>query len=152
MYCLTATALKNNMRLITVVMGEPDSATRSSETSSMLDYGFNTYQIDTLVSSGTVLSKLKVSLSVDEEVDVVSKKDVTVLNTKVGLKRDVKYKINLNKVSAPIKVGDSVGTIDVYEDNKIIMSVDLTVRKNVDKANIFTIYLRDLFDVIKGNI
>ena len=152
MYCLTATALKNNMRLITVVMGEPDSATRSSETAAMLDYGFNTYQIDMILSSDTVLDKVKVSLGNEEYVEVVPKEDISVLNNKAGTKRSVEYKVNLEDIKAPVKVGDKVGQIDVYEDGNIIMSVDATVKQDVSKANIFTVYLRDLKDVINGSV
>ena len=151
MYCLTATAKKNNMRLITVVMGEPNSSIRSSETSSMLDYGFNTYQVDTILSSNTILDEVKVDLGNEETVGVVAKEDVTVLNNKTGAKRNVEYKVNLKDIKAPIKLGDKIGSVDVYEDNKVIMSVDLTVNKNVDKANLFVVYLRNLFDVIRGN-
>ncbi len=152
MYCLTATAKKNNMRLITVVMGEPDSTTRSSETSAMLDYGFNTYQMDIILSSETVLDTVSVSLGKQETVDVVAKEDITVLNSKVGTKRSITYQLKLDDVSAPVSVGDSVGQIEVYEDGQIIMIVDATVVTDVSKANIFTIYLRDLKDVINGVI
>ena len=61
-YCLTATAMKNNMRLITVVMNEPDSTTRNNETTSMLDYGFNTYGMEQLLNKDNVLGKIKVDL------------------------------------------------------------------------------------------
>lgn len=152
MYCLTATAKKDNMRLITVVMGEPDSSVRSSETASMLDYGFNTYQIDTLLSSKTVLDKVRVSLGEDDMVEVIASEDIEVLNNKTGNKRVVDYKVNIDNIKAPVKVGDKVGSIDVYEEGKVIMSVDATVNKNVDKANIFTIYLRNLKDVINGSV
>lgn len=152
MYCLTATALKNNMRLITVVMGEPDSTTRSMETSSMLDYGFNTYQIDVLLSSNTVLNRTRVNLGKEEVVEIVAKEDIKVLNSKTGAKRVIDYKVNIDNIKAPVKIGDRVGVIDVYENGKKIMSVDATVNKNIDKANIFTIYLRNLRDVISGSV
>ena len=104
MYCLTATAKKNNMRLITVVMGEPNSTTRNSETAAMLDYGFNT------------------------------------------------YKLKLDTIKAPVKIGDKVGKIEVIENDQIIMEITATVDANIKKANIFTIYLRDLKDIISGMI
>lgn len=44
-YCLTATAKRNNMRLIGVIMGEETSAKRNEEMSKMLDYGFNLYTV-----------------------------------------------------------------------------------------------------------
>ena len=55
-FCITTTAKKDNMRLITVVMGEPSTKIRNAETTSMLDYGFNTYKIDTVASSKKIIA------------------------------------------------------------------------------------------------
>lgn len=151
-YCITTTAKKDNMRLITVVMGEPTSAVRSSETTTMLDYGFNTYAIDNILNKDTVLSKEKVILGNDLEVDVVLSDDINVLNSKVGTKRNVTYEVEIGDIKAPIKKGDVVGKVNVIEDGKIIMSIDAVSSKDVDKANIFLVYVRDLLDIIKGNI
>lgn len=151
-YCITTTAKRNNLRLITVVMGEPTSAIRNSETTSMLDYGFNTYQIDQVLSKETVLSKEKVTLGKQEFVEVVSKDDINILNTKIGTKRNVTYEVELESIKAPIKTGDSVGKINVLEDNKIIMTIDATVKTNVEKAGIFTAYYRELLDILKGSL
>ena len=151
-YCITTTAKRNNLRLITVVMGEPTSAIRNSETTSMLDYGFNTYQIDTLVNKDKLLSRVKVNMGKDEEVDVVSSEDINILNSKIGDKRNVSYEVKLTDIKAPVKVGDVIGKINVIEDGKIIMEVDVTVKNNVDKANIFTVYYRGVVDMLKGTI
>lgn len=152
MYCLTATAKKNNMRLITVVMGEPNSTTRSSETAAMLDYGFNTYKLDTILSSKKILSKSIVNLGDKETVNVVAKEDITVLNKNTDGKRNVTYKLKLDTIKAPVKKGDKVGKIEVIENNQIIMETIATIDTNIKKANIFTIYLRDLKDIISGMI
>lgn len=151
-YCITTTAKKDNMRLITVVMGEPSSQVRNSETTTMLDYGFNTYKMDTIVSKNTVLAKQNVELGVDEKIEVVPKKDVNILNTKNGTKRNVTYDVDINTIKAPVKKGDTVGKLNVIEDNKTIMTIDVTVNKNINKANIITVYFRDLLDIVKGNI
>ena len=152
MYCLTATAKKNNMRLITVVMGEPNSTTRSSETATMLDYGFNTYKLDTILSSKKILSKSKINLGEKETVNVVAKEDITILNKNTDSKRNVTYKLKLDTIKAPVKIGDKVGKIEVIENDQIIMEIIATVDANIKKANIFTIYLRDLKDIISGMI
>ena len=151
-YCITTTAKRNNLRFITVVMGEPSSSIRNSETTAMLDYGFNTYQIDILVNKDKLLSRVKVNMGVDEEVDVVSSKDINILNSKIGDKRNVSYELKLENIKAPVKVGDVIGKINVIEDGKIIMEVDATVNNNVDKANIFIVYYRGLVDMLKGTI
>ncbi len=149
-YCITTTAKRNGLRLITVVMGEPSSAIRNSETTSMLDYGFNTYKIDKVLTKDKVLSKEKVSLGKTKEVEVVPSKDINILNKKTNKKRNITYKVNIDKIKAPVKIGDKVGSIKILEDNKTIMTIDATVNKNIDKANIFITYFRDLLDIVKG--
>ena len=151
-YCITTTAKKENMRLITVVMGEPSSAVRSSETAKMLDYGFNTYKIDNILSKDTVLSKRKVILGKKLNVEVVPLEDINILNSKVGTKRNVTYNVEISDIKAPVKNGDIVGKINVMEDGNVIMSIDATVNEDIDKANILVVYLRDLMDIVKGSI
>ena len=151
-YCLTATAKKDGMRIITVVMNEPDSATRNSETTAMLDYGFNMYGMEQLLNKDNVLGKIKVDLGEKEYVEVVPKEEVNILNNKNSNKRNVTYKVELNDVKAPIAIGDTVGKINVIENNKTIMTVDVTVKEDIDKANIFISYLRNLKDIVSGNI
>lgn len=151
-YCLTATAKKDGMRIITVVMNEPDSATRNSETTAMLDYGFNMYGMEQLLNKDNVLGKIKVDLGEKEYVEVVPKEEVNILNNKNSDKRNVTYKVELNNIKAPIAAGDTVGKINVIENNKTIMTVEVTVKENVDKVNIFISYLRNLKDIVIGNI
>lgn len=140
------------MRIITVVMNEPDSATRNSETTAMLDYGFNMYGMEQLLNKDNVLGKIKVDLGEKEYVEVVPKEDINILNNKTNDKRNVSYNISLNNVKAPIKVGDIVGKINVIENNKTIMTIDVTVKEDINKANIFISYLRNLKDIVSGNI
>lgn len=151
-YCLTATAKKNGMRLITVVMNEPSGEVRSSETSKMLDYGYNMYSIDNLIKKDTSLGKIKVNLGDSNYATLVAKEEVNILNNKTNNERKVKYKIKTDSIIAPIKKGDKVGEIEVIEDNKIIMTIDLTTTKDIKKANIFKAFYRNIFDIISGNI
>ena len=152
LYCITTTAKRDGMRLITVVMGEPSSSIRNSETTAMLDYGFNTYEVNTLISLNKVLSREKVLLGKEEKVNIISLEEVNILNSKIGDKRNVSYEVKVNDIKAPVKVGDIVGKIKIIEDNKVIMEVDATVDKKVDKANIFLIFYRNFIDIIKGTI
>lgn len=150
-YCLTATAKKDNMRLITVVMNEPDSAKRSSDTSKMLDYGFNVYMIKNIIDENTTLSKVKVELGEKFTTDIVSKETITILSKKSDKERNITYETQIDKIVAPIKRGDIVGKINILEDGKVIFTIDATIKENIDKANIFTIFLRNLKEIIKGS-
>lgn len=151
-FCITTTAKKDNMRLITVVMGEPSTKMRNTETTSMLDYGFNTYQIDKVASTKKVIATKKVTGGIDKTANIVPKNDINILNTKLGTKRNVTYKLNLSTINAPVKKGDPIGKINVIENNKIIMTIDATTTKDINKANILIVYYRNLLDIISGNI
>ena len=65
--------------------------------------------------------------------------------------RNITYKANISKIIAPVKKGDKVGSIDIIEDGKIIGTVEATVKKDIDKANIFTIFYRNLKNTFRGN-
>lgn len=140
------------MRLITVVMKEPDSTTRNSETVAMLDYGFNMYSMDKILTSNNSLGKVKVNFGKEDYVTVVPKEDIKILNNKNEPKRNVKYTLDIKNINAPIKAGESVGKINVIENNKIIMKVDITVKQDVLKANIFEVFYKNLKDIVCGNI
>ena len=151
-YCLTATGKKRDMRLISVVMGEENTEKRSADTLAMLDYGFNMYSIDKVVDDGDSLGVLKVNLGDPEYVDIVAKKDINVLNNSQKAKRDIRYDIITNEITAPVKIGDTVGKILIYENGKFSYDVELTVAYDIKKASIVKIFLRNLRDIFGVNI
>ncbi len=151
-YCLTATAKKDGMRLITVVMNEPDTGKRSSDTKKMLDYGFNIYGVKNIIDENTIIEKKEVELGEIKVADIVPKETITILSKKSDKERDITYKTNINRLIAPIKKGDVVGTIDILENNKKISEVDATVKEDIKKANIFKIFLRNLKGVLSTKL
>ena len=151
-YCLTATMKKDNMRLITVVMKEENTSKRSADTTKMLDYGFNIYMVQTILDEKTTIEKKKVELGKTLTTEIVPKENITILNKKSDDQKNITYKTNINKIIAPVKKGDKVGTIDIIEDNNIISTIDATVKEDISKANILTIYLRNIKEIISGNI
>lgn len=150
-YCLTATMKKDNMRLITVVMKEENTSKRSADTTKMLDYGFNIYMVQTILDEKTTIEKKKVELGKTLTTEIVPKENITILNKKSDDQKNITYKTNINKIIAPVKKGDKVGTIDIIEDNNIISTIDATVKEDISKANILTIYLRNIKEIISGN-
>lgn len=151
-YCLTSTAKRDNMRLITVVMGEPDTGKRTYDTTKMLDYGFNIYMVRNIIDKDTVIDNVKVKLGKELTVDIVSKETITILNKKSDAIRNIIYETEIDNITAPVKNGDKVGVINIIEDGKIISTIDATVKNDVDKASIFTIFIRNLTEVIKGSL
>lgn len=151
-YCLTATAKKNDMRLISVVMGEDSNTSRNSETTSMLDYGFAQYKLHTLLTKENVVAEETIEKGKDKTVEIVPVEEVTILTRKTDDIGKITYDIKLNNVKAPIKKGDVVGKITVKEAGKTIKQIDLTVKKDIKKANLLDLFFRYLDDIVNGNI
>lgn len=151
-YCLTATAKRNNMRIIAVVMGEPESAMRSAEVSSMLDYAFAQYEVESFLSTDSVLDRISIDKGEQEYVGVVPLEDVTILNKKIENKKNATYSLKLHDFKLPINKGDSIGKLSVYVDNHLYREIDVTVSESVEKAGIITLYSRYLKNIFSGNI
>jgi len=151
-YCLTATGKKNGMRVITVVMNEDNTDNRTKDTIAMMDYGFNMYSLDTIIKKEEILGNVKINLGKKEYENIISMSDITVLNNNQKNKRNVTYDINTYGVSAPVKVGDVVGKINIYEDGNFKYSIDVTVMEDVDKANIFLAFIRNIKDILSLNL
>ncbi|MBR2840581.1 MAG: D-alanyl-D-alanine carboxypeptidase [Bacilli bacterium] len=150
-YCITATAKKGGMRIISVVMGEPTSKMRNKEISEMFDYSFAQYEVKNLLQN-KYLGKYRVDSGKDEYARVVPKEEVTVLKKKGEKDSKLKYDMDIQNLKAPLKKGDKVGILNLKEDDKIVRKIDLTVDKDVSQINFFELYLRNMKDMIIGNL
>lgn len=151
-YCLTATAYRNNMRLIGTIMGAKESKTRNTNMATLLDYGFNMYKMQVEVKKGEVVSKKKSSKAKNEVIEIVPKKDASVLVEKGEEKEALNYEMNLDKIKLPIKKGDKIGVLKLKEGNKVVNETALTVNKTVKKANILELYKRSIKTILSGNV
>ncbi len=151
-YCITATAKKNGMRIIAVVMGEPTSKMRNKEISEMFDYSFAQYKTKDLLKNKKSLGKYRVDSGKEEYVSVIPKGPSTVVRKKGEQIGTLTYDTDINNLKAPLKKGDVVGNLKIKEDGKIIGTVDLTVDRDVSKINFIELFLRNLRDIIIGNV
>ena len=133
-------------------MGASESKTRNSNMTKLLDYGFNSYEMQVEVKQGEVVSKKKMSKAKNEIIQIITTKDASVLVEKGEEKESLNYEMKLNKLKLPIKKGDIVGTLYLKDGNKIISKVSLTVKDTVKKANILELYKRALKSIITGNM
>ena len=144
-YCLTATASKNNFRLISVVMGEDTSENRSSDIVKMLNYGFNTFKINIIKTKGESLGKVRVERGKQDNANIVLLNDATEILKNTDPVTEYKFNLKVNKIKAPVKVGDIVGTAEIIDsEGNIVDEVDVTVEKDIKKANILDYMLRNL--------
>lgn len=149
-YCLAATAKKDNMRLIAIVLGEENGKVRNSETMALLDYGFNTKKVTILKKKNQVVKKIKFDKGNKESIKIKPKYDVGILEDKQASGNKYNYNIKINNLKLPMKKGDTVGRITVTKNNKKITSVDLVSDTNVKKLNFLELYIETIKNAILG--
>jgi len=142
-YCLSATAKRNNMRVLAVVLGEPDTKTRNSEVASLFNYAFNHYQVFPIYKKGDVVQKLPVDKGKEPVVNIVTPQAVSLL-TKKGETPEMYNKeiVVQPSVRAPLGKTSVVGHIFVKKDGKEVARVDLYPEKKIEKAGIWDILKR----------
>ena len=151
-YCLTSTAKRGDTRFITVVMGEPDTKTRNSETTSMLDYAFSQYESEKIFSKDNSVGTVRVDLGKTETVKLFPMEDVSVLNKKSENKKNVNYELKVNHLSAPIKKGEKVGELILKVEGEKNRTIPLTVQNKVAKANLLEVYVHQVKSILAGNM
>ena len=151
-YCITTTAKKNGMRIIAVVMGEPTSKMRNKEISEMLDYAFAHYNKVDLLKEKKDLGKYRVDSGKKEYVKIIPKEETTTLRKKGESVGEITYNININNLKAPLKKGNTIGNIIIKEDGKKIKKIHLTVSNDVLKINFIELLIRNIKDIVTGNI
>ena len=152
-YCLAATAKKEDLRFIAIVLGEEDSKVRNQEVMSLLDYGFNHYQMNLIKSKDQVLKKIPVDKATKTEISLVPVHDIGVLSKKSDNTRKYTYDVEVNSFKFPVKEGDIVGKVVVKDKdtNKKITSVDLTVLEDIDSLSYIELFYKGFKDLFSGN-
>ena len=145
-HCLAASAIRNGMRLICVVIHSPDSKTRFNEVSSMFNYGFANYVNKIVVDDRKPLN-LTVSVlgGKKQELEVVAEKPVFIFSEK-NKQQSVEITFTpIEKVLAPVSKGDVVGKLTVYKNNVEIASVNVISNEFIAEKTYFDV----VNDVVK---
>jgi len=148
-YCLTATMQKNNMRLLTVVMGEDTKDNRNTDTISMMEYGYSMYGSENIIKQEDFEEIMIIDNASNREVKYYLNNDVNVIANKNT--RDIDYTIEkeLYDVKAPISKNTKVGLLKLKYDN-VTYEYDLIVKEDIEKASYFKVLFSILSDMISG--
>lgn len=145
--CLVASAKKDNMEVISVVLGANFTKEGLSEkfldSITLLDYAFDNYEIKTLQEKNSVLQEVEVASATKEtkNLKVLVKDNIEVLTTKNVDSESLNPEISINQLKAPISAGSTVGTITYMIDGKTYSS-DLIAQDNVLPSNLLSLSLR----------
>lgn len=143
-YCLSATACKDNIELIAVIMGAPDYKARFSEAVMLLNYG---YSVVSMYSdkNDEINREIKISGGVKKTVKIEPEKEFVYICGKDEVINNITKKVKLEKkVKAPAKSGSVVGKTEYYIGDNMIGEVNICLIENVRKAG-YVDYLKKMW-------
>lgn len=138
-YSLSATATRNDMSLIAVIMGAETKDQRSQDVVKLLDYGFGSFVLQTVETDGQSAGKVSITGGMQSEIDTKVQGNVQLLSSKDASidAQNLQTQINLSpSLQAPIQAGDPVGTITYLQDEEPIATLPVVAAESVEESTL----------------
>ena len=134
-YCLVASAKRNDMRLISVVLGADNDASRARESQKLLSYGFRHFDTKTLYSAGDLVkSSTKVWYGTEEFLNLTVADDVTLTFPRGAQKKLAANILIDEQIEAPVQLGQELGRLQISLDDEILVDLPLVADRDIEEA------------------
>ncbi|SDL51264.1 D-alanyl-D-alanine carboxypeptidase family protein [Halarsenatibacter silvermanii] len=149
-YCLAASAEREGMRLISVVLNAESDQERQDQTRKLLDYGFGNYVQETVIEEGDSIQNISFPGSSEEEVSARAAEDLTALRER-GEDLDYDREVSIiEDFEFPIAEGEKMGEMRLVDGDEIINSIDLIAEEDIVEAGIVSRIIRSVGDIVDG--
>lgn len=145
MYCISATAMRNDVRMLAVIMGAPTYKQRNADASKLMDFGFSRFQSKTIAEKDQDVEQIPLNKKGDNFFIARAKEDFKVTLEK-GSEQQISKKIVINPDLKKISVGDVVGYCEVYNGEELIGSFELYSDREVKQSQ----FLKNLKDLLSN--
>lgn len=130
-YCLSATANKNGLNLIAIVIGAKSGQERFKQTSSLFNYGFANYDNKEIINTNVAMIKdCEVVKSKQKSIDLYPAENFNLI-TKKGASKDYDISYEIGKLNAPKSSGDKVGILTISQNGKVLKEIDLIIKQDL---------------------
>lgn len=151
-YCMAVTAKRDGMRILAIVLGEKEGKVRNKETSDLLDYGFNNYEVTNIKKKGEKVGDISFLKSNPEKIDIILDDDINLITKKGEEKKEYKSEVKLNNLKLPIKKGEEIGELLIKDNNEIIKIVSLKSNQDMKKKGFFDLWSNILKSMFTGDL
>jgi D-alanyl-D-alanine carboxypeptidase (penicillin-binding protein 5/6) len=150
-YCLSATAKRDNLRVVAVVLGEPDTKTRNAEVSRLFDFAFSQYTNYPIFKPGDQMGTLRVNKGNIREIPLTAKHQYSVLLKKGEANDGIRFELQfVPDLQAPIALGQNVGKLIVYKGNQVHTEFPIESPVEVKKAGWWLLFKRSMSSMFFG--
>jgi serine-type D-Ala-D-Ala carboxypeptidase (penicillin-binding protein 5/6) len=147
-YCISATATRDGVRMLSIIMGAPTYKTRNRDCSMLLNYGFSKYEVKKVITKDMELDKIYFNKQSDKYFIAKAKDELNVILEK-GMESKIDKKYEINKDKREYKKGEIIGKCEIYLNNNLYGKVNIYCDRYVKKSGIFELLennLRKIFD------
>lgn len=148
-YCLAATAKKDDMRVISVIMGANSAKERNAMTMSLLDYAFNQYETERIYGQNEKVGEFTHVKSQNYQYDLNTSEPISLLRKKGEKEVEISTDVKMNKLQLPIKKGDELGTVIVKTDGEIFYESPIYASEDIEVGSVFTLFKRAIKTIVK---
>ena len=136
-YCLVASAERDDMRLISVVLGAESDKTRTQSSQSILNYGFRFYETHQLYRAEEVLQAARIWYGDQEQVSMGVGKNIHITIPR-GRYRDLDISMEIDReISAPVTRGQQLGQVNIKLDEELILTENIIAMQAVEEGSLF---------------
>ena len=147
-YCISATAVRNNVRMLAIIMGAPTYKIRNSDASMLMNYGFSKFETKKVIAKDEELEKIPLNKKGDKFL-IAKAQENFLVTLERGKKNEITKKIVVEEGLMEYKKGVAIGFCEIYVDNKlcgkVIIYSDRDIKKSRMWENIKNNFI-DLFD------
>ena len=142
-YCISATAKRNNVRMLAIIMGAPTYKIRNSDASMLMNYGFSKFETKKVISKDEELEKVILNKKGDKFLMAKAKEDF-IITLERGKKNEITKKFIIEEGLKEYKKDVAIGTCEIYIDNELCGKITIYSDRDIKKSRIW--------DNIKNNI
>ncbi len=150
LYCLSAAARRKGTTFIAVVLGCPETKVRFAEAAKLLNHGFANYKNLLFYAKDAPITKVTVECAKEDEINIVSRENISLLTTSNCKIEDYSLQYNVNKnLKAPLDYNNPIGILTISKDGSVLKEVELFPEKKIDKQPFIAYYFKMLKQILK---
>lgn len=135
-YCISATAVRDDVRMLTVIMGAPSYKVRNRDASALMNYGFSKFEYKTIITKDQEIEKIYLNKKKDKYFAAKACRDFKMLMPK-GSNTKISFKCIMDESKKLYKKGDKIGYCEIYANEKVIGKIDIYTDQQVRRGGIF---------------
>jgi D-alanyl-D-alanine carboxypeptidase (penicillin-binding protein 5/6) len=136
-YCLVASAQRDEMRLVSVVLGTDSDKARTKSSQALLNYGFRFYETHQLYRTDEVLQSARIWYGEQEQVSMGVGKDIYITIPR-GRYRQLDISMEIDReISAPVTQGQQLGQVSITLDDELVLSENIVAMQSIDEGSLF---------------